>query len=79
MSPAREESREPRGAKRPIVEDFLKGKKTYLVAAISLIAAIAAWANGYLDVPEGSILAVLIALGTTLRAAISKVEPKKKP
>ncbi|MHC4610207.1 MAG: hypothetical protein ACYS7M_07670 [Planctomycetota bacterium] len=56
------------------MEDFLKGKKTYLVAAVGLIGAVAAWANGFFTIQEGSIAALLITLASTLRAAIGKLE-----
>jgi hypothetical protein len=31
------------------VRDFLKGKKAYITAAIGLLGAIAAWADGQID------------------------------
>ena len=31
------------------IRDFLKGKKTYITAAIGLLGAVAAWADGQID------------------------------
>ena len=31
------------------VRDFLKGKKAYIMAAIGLLGAVAAWADGQID------------------------------
>lgn len=55
------------------IRAWLAGKKTYLVAASAVIAALIAFANGAVNI-LGLIEAVLAALGlTTLRAAVSKI------
>jgi hypothetical protein len=43
------------------VREFLKGKKTYITAAIGLLGAVAAWADGQIDA---------LALGAAVWAAL---------
>lgn len=54
------------------VREFLRGKKTYLTAAIGLLTAVVAWADGQID---GAALAaaVWVAAQTVfIRAGITK-------
>jgi hypothetical protein len=44
------------------VRDWLRGKKTYITAAIGVLGALIAWADGSID---------LVALGGALWAAVS--------
>jgi hypothetical protein len=43
------------------IREFLKGKKTYITAAIGLLGAVAAWADGQIDT---------LALGAAVWAAL---------
>lgn len=54
------------------INEWLSGKKTYIVALAGILAAIAAYASGELDLAQ-TIQAVLASLGlSTLRAGVSK-------
>ena len=65
------------------IRDFLKGKKTYLTAAIGLLGAVAAWANG--DINGIGLLAAIwaavqaccirAAVGTEVQKVISDILP----
>ena len=53
------------------VREFLKGKKAYLMAAIGLLGALAAWADGQIDT-VGLLAAAWAALQTVfIRAGIA--------
>lgn len=53
------------------MRDWLRGKKTYLVAAAGIIAALASWSSGDIDTAKliesvwGAVLAVTIRAGIT--------------
>jgi hypothetical protein len=53
------------------IRDFLKGKKTYITAAIGLLGAVAAWADGQIELP--GLLAALWAAAAAcfIRAGIA--------
>lgn len=53
------------------VREFLRGKKTYITAAIGLLGAVAAWADGQID--GLSLLAALWAAAQTcfIRAGVA--------
>ncbi len=54
------------------VKEYLKGKKTYLVAAAAIITAVVGYSDGTLDLIQ-LIEAVFVAVGFgTLRAGIAK-------
>jgi hypothetical protein len=63
-----------RSGKMDKVREWLKGKKTYLTAAATVLATVIAWGDGSL----GTMPAILIILGacgfSSLRAAIAKIE-----
>lgn len=55
------------------IREWLKGKKTYLVAAIAVLSVIVAFANGEVSIVV-LIETILAALGlTSIRAAITKM------
>ena len=54
-----------------IMEKWLSGRKTYLVAIGGVTLALYAWANGT-EVPNDVVLAILAAMGVTLRAGVAK-------
>lgn len=55
------------------IKDVLSGKKTYLLAAASIIGIIVAWLNGSMD-NVSALKALIEALfAMTLRAGVSKV------
>lgn len=53
------------------IREFLKGKKTYITAAIGLLSAVAAWADG--QIPATGLLASLWAAAQAcfLRAGLA--------
>ena len=52
--------------------EWLKGKKTYFVAALAILTAVVAYINGGIDVKQ-LVEAIFAALGgITLRAAVAK-------
>ena len=56
---------------------FLKGKKTYLVAAVGVLGAVITWADGSIDM-MGLLGAVWAAvMGCFIRAGVGKAEPPK--
>ena len=60
------------------VQDWLKGKKTYLVALAGIVAAVLGYTNGDLTVVE-AIGTILAALGVgTFAAKVNRLEPAKK-
>ena len=53
------------------IRNFLKGKKTYVTAAIGLLSALAAWADGQVS-GTGVLVAVWAAVqACTIRAGIA--------
>jgi hypothetical protein len=55
------------------IREWLKGKKSYLVAAAGVLAAVIGWSDGELDTPA-MVAAVVAALeAMALRAALAKV------
>jgi hypothetical protein len=64
------------GAKMQAIQDFLSGKKTYLVGITAIIGAAVAWSQGQIT-PMEAIQAIIAAVGAmTLRAGISKSGPQ---
>lgn len=60
------------GAYVQTVQDFLKGKKTYLLAIVAIITALVAWSEGTLNITE-LITAIFVAFQTMfIRAGVSK-------
>ena len=58
------------------VREWLKGKKTYITAAIGLLGAVVAWADGQIDM-MGLLAAVWAAAQTSfIRAGIAKETAK---
>ena len=57
------------------IREFLSGRKTYIVGAGAIIAAVLAWTNGTLDNAQAieAIVAALVAI--FLRAGIAKSGP----
>lgn len=53
------------------LQEFLKGKKTYLICISTILGAIIAYANGA-DVGETVKIIVTALIGVTLRAGIAK-------
>ena len=54
------------------IKEWLKGKKTYITAAIGILGAVAAWADGQLEL-AGLVAAVWVAAQTIfIRAGVSK-------
>ena len=57
--------------------EFLKGKKTYITAAIGILGALAAWSDGQIDI-TGLIAAAWAALQTCfIRAGIANEVQKQ--
>ena len=52
------------------IRQFLKGKKTYLIAAGSILATVVAWATGDMELPEAVKLIVAAVLAVTVRAGV---------
>ena len=52
--------------------DFLKGYKTYLVAAAAIVGAVAGFATGELSLTEGIGAIVAAVTAMTMRAGIEK-------
>lgn len=60
------------------VRDFLKGKKTFLMAAIGLLGAVVAWADGQIDLVGLCGAAWAAAQSVFIRVAIAgPVQPAK--
>jgi hypothetical protein len=59
------------------IREWLKGKKTYIAAAIGLLGAVVAWADG--DINGTALLAALWAAAQTcfLRAGMDKAKEAK--
>lgn len=55
------------------VKDWLKGKKTYLMAAGILLTSIAAWSVGEIDLSTMALRVAEAAGLSSLRAAIGKL------
>lgn len=51
--------------------DYLKGKKTYIVAAIAVLTALAGYLAGDLTIPQAGQAILTAVLGATLRHGIS--------
>lgn len=54
------------------IQDYLKGKKTYLLAVVAVITALVAWSEGGLSLTE-LLTALFVAFQTMfIRAGVSK-------
>tara|TARA_R110000822_G_scaffold18434_3_gene60942 strand:- start:619 stop:777 length:159 start_codon:yes stop_codon:yes gene_type:complete len=51
--------------------EYLKGKKTYIVAVIAVLTAIASYLTGDLTIPQAGQAILTAVLGATLRHGIS--------
>ena len=61
------------------IQDFLSGRKTYLVLIISILGTLLAWSQGTMDTMK-AIEAIIAAItGMTMRAAITKSGPPTPP
>lgn len=58
------------------MKDYLKGKKTYILAAGALVYGVAQWLTGEQSMTEVAMWLWGGALGATIRAGIAKVEMK---
>lgn len=55
---------------------FFKGKRTYILAAITALTAVGGYLTGDLSLADAAQMAITAALGTTLRSGM-KTEPAK--
>lgn len=55
--------------------EWLKGKKTYVVAISAIVAAVASYASGTIEVGEMIKLIVAAIMAMTIRAGITKSGP----
>ena len=58
------------------IKKLLEGKKTYLTAISAIIGALIGFANGTIDAGVAIQIIITAILGMTLRAGITKSEPK---
>lgn len=58
--------------------EWLRGKKTYVLAVSSIFAALAAYATGQIEVGEMIKLIVAAIMAMTIRAGITKSGPNGK-
>ena len=58
------------------MEAWLRGRKTYILAAGAFVAVIYAWANGHLPTTQAIEATWLAAITASLRGAIGKGAPK---
>ena len=56
------------------IREWLKGKKTYLAGAITILTAVGGWATGDIEIPQLTQLIVAAVLTMTLRAGVAKAE-----
>ncbi len=54
------------------MQTWLSGKKTYLVAALAILGAIVAYANGNMDLTQAISAIVAAILACTMRAGVMK-------
>jgi len=59
------------------IRDFLKGKKTYLVALSGMLAALIAFASGEMTLPETVAAITAAVMAMTMRAGVEKSGPNK--
>lgn len=55
------------------LRDWLKGKKTYIVAVGAILAVVVGWADGAMELPAAAEKIVAAIIAMTVRAGIAKV------
>ena len=58
-------------------QDWLAGKKTYLVGIAAILGAVIAWASGEVDLPATVAAITAAIMGMTMRAGVAKGEVRR--
>ena len=60
------------------IREFLKGKKTYIVAAVGIVSAVVAWSEGGIDT-QALVAAIWAGIASmTIRAGVDSASAKNE-
>lgn len=60
------------------IRDFLAGRKTYILAVVGALTAVAAWSTGEIDGEKLVVALYAAATAASMRAGVAKSGPAKE-